>query len=220
MRIKWYGHSAFRLTSADGVNIVIDPYESGAFGGALSYGPITDPADIVLISHEHDDHNHTGGIEGAYRSIRSEGFFDIKGIRIAAIPTFHDMSEGGDRGRNLVFAIDAAADGLTIVHLGDLGHTLDQDTISRIGKVDVLMAPVGGFFTIDASAATHVMNALKPSLTIPMHFKTEKVTFPISGVDEFAGDKENVRRMDVSEIEVTNEGMPKEPEIMVLRHAH
>jgi L-ascorbate metabolism protein UlaG (beta-lactamase superfamily) len=220
MRIKWYGHSAFRLTSADGTNIVIDPYESGAFGGSLSYAPITDPADIVLISHDHNDHNYTSGIEGAYRDIRSEGSFDVKGIRITAIPTFHDLSKGSERGRNLVFVIDAAVDGLTIVHLGDLGHNLDQDTISRIGKADVLMVPVGGFFTVDASTATKVVNALRPSVTIPMHFKTEKVKFPISGVDDFARDKENVRRMEVSEIEVTIAGLPEEPEIIVLRHAH
>jgi L-ascorbate metabolism protein UlaG (beta-lactamase superfamily) len=220
MKIKWYGHSAFRLTTVDGVNIVIDPFESGAFGGSLSYEPIQDSADIVLISHDHDDHNHTAGIGGTFEEVREEGSFDIKGIRITAIPVFHDLSEGRERGRNLIYVIDAPADGLKVVHLGDLGHTLDKDMIDRVGTVDVLMIPVGGFFTIDARTATEVMNTMRPSITIPMHFKTDKVQFPITGVDEFSRDKENVKRMNTSEIEVTRAGLPKEPEIIVLRYAH
>ena len=218
MLIKWYGHAAFRITTAPGVTIIIDPYEPGAFGGAISYQPITDPADIVLISHDHADHNCTSTIAGAYREVRKEGVYDIRGVRIMAIPTFHDPSQGSERGRNLIFVIEA--DGLKVVHLGDLGHLLDRDAITKIGETDVLMLPVGGFFTIDAEAATQVMNDIRPSIAIPMHFKTEKVGFPIAGTDEFTRGKKRVRTIDGHEIEVVKESLPGEPEIVVLGYAN
>ncbi|MGD0230203.1 MAG: MBL fold metallo-hydrolase [Syntrophorhabdales bacterium] len=217
MVIRWYGHAAFRLTTTQGVNIIIDPYESGGYGGAVSYNPVRDRADIVLISHDHADHNCTGGIEGTYTDVRKEGKYDIRGIRIRAIPTFHDPSAGSERGRNLVFVIEA--DDMKVVHLGDLGHLLDRDAIKAIGRPDVLMLPVGGTYTIDADAATKVMNDLGPSITLPMHYKTEKVGFPIAGVDDFTKGKQRVRTVDGAEIDVTREGMPKEPEIVLLRYA-
>ena len=108
---------------------------------------------------------------------------------------------------------------MRVVHLGDLGHPLDADVVAQIGKTDVLMLPVGGFFTIDAETATGVMNAIKPSIAIPMHYKTEKVDLPIAGVDEFTKGKECVRAIDDYEIEVTKESLPGEPEIVLLRHA-
>jgi len=219
MRVRWYGHSAFRITTADGVNVIIDPYESGAFGGVLSYGPIEDAADIVLVSHDHSDHNHTGGIAGIFSVVREAGTFEMGSITITAIATSHDPNGGSERGQNLIFVIEAAADGLRVAHLGDLGHTLGRDVINRIGRVDVLMIPVGGFFTIDAATATGVMNAIRPLITIPMHFKTEKAEFPIAGVDEFTKDKERVRKMDTSEMEVVRAELPGEPEIRVLRYA-
>jgi L-ascorbate metabolism protein UlaG (beta-lactamase superfamily) len=85
MKIKWYGHSAFRLTTTGGISMIIDPYEPGALGGVIRYDPITDPADVVLISHDHTDHNYAGGIKGPFRVIRKEGSYDIKGVRIRAM---------------------------------------------------------------------------------------------------------------------------------------
>lgn len=217
MKIKWYGHAAFRLTTANGTGIIIDPYESGGFGGAIAYGPITDKASIVLVSHGHADHNYTPSIPGPYSEVRREGAYDLHGVKIRAIPTFHDESKGKERGNNLIFVIEA--DGLSCVHLGDLGHALSDNLIKRIGKTDVLMIPVGGYFTIDAKVATKVMDALQPAITLPMHYKTDKVDFPITGVEEFIKGKERVKRVAGPEIEVTKEGLPKEPEIVLLRHA-
>ena len=217
MKIKWYGHAAFRVTTAGDVNIIIDPYESGGFGGAISYGPIKDRADIVLISHDHADHNHTASIEGTFREVREQGTYDIGGVKIRALPSFHDATGGKERGRNLIFIIEA--DGLTLAHLGDLGHPLDADRVKALGKPDVLMLPVGGFYTMDAAVATAVMNDLKPSYTIPMHFKTAKVEFPIAGVGEFTKGKKGVRTINGSELEVTKARLPKEPEIILLTHA-
>src|SRR5208337_3790990 len=130
------------------------------------------------------------GIQGTFREVREKGTYDIGGVRIRALPTFHDLSQGRERGRNLVFVIEA--DGLKVVHLGDLGHPLERDAQEAIGRADVLMLPVGGFYTMDAATATGVMNDVKPTYTIPMHFKTEKVEFPIAGVDEFTKGKKGV----------------------------
>jgi len=218
MKIKWYGHAAFGLTTKSGVKVIIDPYESGAFGGAIGHAPITDSADIVLISHDHGDHNHTSGIKGPFCEVRTEGSYHLKGVRISALPVYHDASQGKERGNNLIFVIEA--DGLKVVHVGDLGHLLDEDVLSRIGKTDVLMLPVGGTYTVNAAEATQVMNAIKPSVTLPMHYKSEKVALPLAPVEDFTKDKKRVRKVNGSEIEVTPDSLPEEPEIVVLRFAN
>ncbi len=217
MKIKWYGHAAFLLTTATGTRIIIDPYRSGAFGGALSYGKITDEADVVLTSHDHDDHNYTDDIGGKFQRLAAAGTYELEGLTVRAVETFHDASEGKERGENLVFVVEA--DGLRVVHLGDLGHALSTETLRRIGRADVLLIPVGGFYTIDAKEAALIMGALGPAVTVPMHFKTEKCDFPIAGVEEFVKGKSQVRVAEGAEIEVTKEGLPKTPEIIVLRHA-
>jgi L-ascorbate metabolism protein UlaG (beta-lactamase superfamily) len=218
MNMKWYGHAAFGLTTKSGVKIIIDPYESGAFGGAIGHAPITDSADIVLISHDHGDHNHTSGIKGPFTEVRTEGSYHLKGVRISALPVYHDASQGKERGKDLIFVIEA--DGLKVVHTGDLGHLLDEDILSRIGKADVLMLPVGGTYTVNATEATQVMNAIKPSVTLPMHYKSEKVALPLAPVEDFTKDKKRVRKVNGPEIEVTPDSLPEEPEIVVLRFAN
>jgi L-ascorbate metabolism protein UlaG (beta-lactamase superfamily) len=217
MKIKYYGHSAFKLTTDEGVGIIFDPYQSGAFDGALTYGRITDEADIVLTSHDHDDHNYTKDIGGAFTRINVAGAHVVKGIKVKGIPAHHDGSMGKDRGNNLIFVVEA--DGVVVAHMGDLGHTLDKDTLREIGNIDVLLLPVGGFFTIDAQQATKVMDDLKPAITIPMHFKTEKVSFPIREVEGFTGGKKNVRVAKASDLEIKKETLPKGTEIVVLDHA-
>ena len=216
MRIFWYGHAAFRLTSEGGVRIIIDPYQSGAFDGALMYGKVADEADIVLKSHDHDDHNYTEDIKGSFTGIDHEGDYTIRDFHIRAIPTFHDQAEGAERGRNLVFRIEG--DGLVVVHAGDLGHIPDPDFIRELGKVDVLLLPVGGLYTIDSHEATMIMEALRPSITIPMHYKTEKCAFPIAPVEEFTRGKKNVRLPGSSEVDITKQTLPEEMTIIVLNH--
>ncbi len=218
MRIKWFGHAAFLLSTNDDVNIIIDPYQSGAFQGAVGYAPITDRADIVLVSHNHDDHNDTSTVEGPFTKVDAEGFYDLRGVRISAIPVYHDASRGKERGENLVFVIEA--EGMKIVHAGDLGHLLDQDAVKRIRSADVLMLPVGGTFTVDAGEATEVMNTVKPRITLPMHYKTPKMGLPLGPVEEFTQGKNNVRKADSSEIDVTLRSLPREPEIILLQFAN
>ncbi len=217
MKVKWYGHAAFNLETEKGIRIIIDPYQSGAFGGALSYGKITDEADIVLSSHNHDDHNYIKDIKGKYTFINKKGSYDIQGISIKAIPTYHDPSKGKERGENLTFVIDA--DGMRVAHLGDLGHTLTSDKIKEIGQVDIILIPVGGFYTIDPKEATKVMEDIKPYVTIPMHYKTEKCNFPIAPVEEFTKGKKNVKSLGSAEITFKKGDFPREPEIVILKYA-
>jgi L-ascorbate metabolism protein UlaG (beta-lactamase superfamily) len=217
MKLKWYGHSAFKLTTDKGVRIIVDPYESGFGNGGLTYGKITDEADLVLTSHEHGDHSYVGDIKGSFTRVEKEGSYAIAGVKVTAIPCFHDSSKGKDRGKNLIFVIEA--DGLKLAHVGDLGHTLSPDILQKLGSVDVLLLPVGGFYTIDAKEATEVMNAVKPKLTVPMHYRTEKCAFPITGVDEFTKGKKGVKVMDATELDVGKESLPKDAEIVVLNHA-
>jgi L-ascorbate metabolism protein UlaG (beta-lactamase superfamily) len=217
MKIKYYGHSAFNLTTDTGVRIIFDPYQSGAFDGALTYGRITDEADIVLTSHDHDDHNYTKDIRGPFTHINKPGVHVVKGVKVKGVPAHHDGSAGKERGNILIFVVEA--DGMVVAHMGDLGHTLDRDALREIGNIDVLLIPVGGFFTIDAQEATKIMDSLKPAITIPMHFKTEKVSFPIAGVEGFTTGKKNVRVTKTSDLEIRKETLPKGAEIVVLDYA-
>jgi L-ascorbate metabolism protein UlaG (beta-lactamase superfamily) len=217
MKIKWYGHAAFKITTDGGVTVIIDPYQPGAFGGALSYGKIAEATDIVLTSHDHDDHNYTKDIKGTYKHFNKEGIYKEKGITIEAFPCYHDPSKGKERGGNLIFVIEA--DGLRLAHMGDLGHTLSQDIINKMEKVDIVLLPVGGFYTIDAAEAGKVMGDIRPKITIPMHFKTQKCEFPIAGVDAFTSGKKGVKMANTYEIDVKKESLPKEPEIIVMKYA-
>ncbi|HMK65981.1 MAG TPA: MBL fold metallo-hydrolase [Thermodesulfobacteriota bacterium] len=217
MKIYYYAHSAFKITTEAGVQIIIDPYEPGGYDGALGYGKITDKADIVITSHDHADHNYTKDIKGEYTLINKAGDNSIKGVKIKTIPVFHDPSQGKERGNNRISVI--SADGLTLAHLGDLGHDLEGSTLKEIGKVDLLLLPVGGFFTIDAGEAKKITNALAAPITIPMHFKTEKVAFPIANVENFTKGFNQVKILKGSELEIKKENLPKNPEVIVLKHA-
>jgi len=216
MKVKYYGHAAFLITSNQGKRIITDPYKPGAFG-AMSYGVIPDEADVVLVSHDHDDHNDSGGLPGNPEVVRSPGKQSAHGIEFNGIATFHDSSSGKERGDNIIFTF--TLDGTTICHLGDLGHVLSQNEVEAIGAVDLLMIPVGGFYTIDSKEASQVAGQLNPSIIIPMHFKTGKCEFPITPVEEFTKGKANVKVMSSSEISLDKGGLPKETEIIVLQHA-
>ena len=217
MKIKWYGHASFLITAESGTKIITDPYESGGYDGAISYGSPPDEADIVLVSHDHPDHNHVQGLKGSPQVVKGAGTHTASGIVFKGISTYHDTSGGKDRGESTIFCF--TVDSITLCHLGDLGHPLNTKDTEEIGEVDVLMIPVGGYFTIDAEVATEVMNILKPRLVIPMHFKTEKCDFPITTVDDFTGNKDNVTKLTTSEIELSKDTLPDSTAIQVLEFA-
>jgi L-ascorbate metabolism protein UlaG (beta-lactamase superfamily) len=217
MKIKWYGHSAFLITSDQGAKIIIDPYEPGAFGGQISYGKIKDQVDIVLTSHDHADHNYTKDLPGTPQIVKGSGSKTAKGISMKGISTYHDPSQGSERGANTIFTLKI--DNLQLCHLGDLGHLLSDKELAEIGPVDILLIPVGGFFTIDPKEATRVAEQIKPKILIPMHFKTAKCGFPIAPVEDFLKGKTNTKRPKASEATFDKSTLPQQMEIVVLEHA-
>jgi L-ascorbate metabolism protein UlaG (beta-lactamase superfamily) len=214
MILRYLGHAAFELELKDGRRIVFDPYESGSYNGALGYGPITGDHDIAVVSHEHPDHYHKKIASKAGKVIKAPGMVDLDGLRITSIETFHDDSEGKDRGRNLVSIVEA--EGLKIAHLGDLGHRLTSAHVTALKGVDVMLIPVGGFFTIDAAAAKRIVEDFRPRIVVPMHYKTGKCGFPIAPVDEFTMLMGEFEAPGSSELEVEAGSIPDGPRVVVL----
>lgn len=214
MKIKYLGHSAFVITSDTGVKIITDPYETSP---ALTYGEITESADVVTVSHGHTDHSNVTAVKGNPEVVRRVGRSRAKGIEFKGIAGYHDDAGGRVRGNNVIFCFEL--DGIKVCHLGDLGHQLDDKQLAEIGSVDILLIPVGGFYTINAQAATKVCDRLKPKIIIPMHYRTAKGFPEISGVDEFIKGKNNVTRQDSSEAEFKAGKLPASTQIMVLKPA-
>lgn len=188
MIITWYGHSCFKLDSGDG-SIVFDPYVPEKVPG-LSLPPIT--ADAVICSHGHDDHNYAQGVTLSGNK---------PAFAVTQIKTYHDDKKGALRGENLITAVDT--EGMRVVHMGDIGQLLDTEQIEELGKVDVLLIPVGGYYTVDASAAAMIVSVLRPRIVIPMHYRGDGFGFDVlAKVEPFARLAGNARYFDTSVIEI------------------
>jgi L-ascorbate metabolism protein UlaG (beta-lactamase superfamily) len=218
MKIKWYGHASFLITSDSGTRLITDPYEPGAYDGGIAYKPIEDSADVVTVSHDHADHNYVQGIQGSPVVVKGPGLHEAKGISFKGVATYHDPSEGKERGENTMFVF--SIDGVTVCHAGDLGHVLSPEQAGELGEIDVLLLPIGGVFTLDPQEATKVAELLKPRILIPMHFKTPGCGFPIAGVDEFLTGKTSLERVEGSEISVSQDQLPSPIHIVVLEPAN
>lgn len=213
MKVKWYGHASFGITTDDGVHICTDPYIPGSYDGAMGYGPIGDACDVVLQSHDHPDHAGASELPDNPVLVRGTGEHKVKGITFVGTRTYHDASHGSERGENTVFTF--GADGMKVAFLGDLGHVLSAEQVDAIGQADVLFAPVGGYFTVDAAGATKVAEQLQAKIIFPMHYKTDACGFPIAGVDEFLAGKANVERPGAAEIAITAADL-ENPRVIVL----
>lgn len=171
MKLTWYGHSCFMLQSSEG-SVVFDPYAPNYVQG-LRLPEIT--ADAVVCSHAHSDHS----CAEAVRLTGNAPDFEMRQIR-----TYHDECRGAKRGDNLITLV--TAEGLTLAHCGDLGHLLSPEALQSLGKIDVLMIPVGGVYTLDAAAAKAVCEQIEPTVIIPMHYRCGKVGLQnIAPVDNF-----------------------------------
>lgn len=213
MKVKYLAHSSFVITSEKGTKIVIDPYNQNI---GLKYAPVNETADVVLITHDHPDHNNAAAVKGA-QVIKETGSKDVKGIKIKGIAAPHDEQGGKERGNITIYSF--VVDNVKLCHAGDLGALLSSKQIEEIGPVDVLFMPVGGFFTVDAATASKVCDQIKPRIIIPMHYKTPKADYPIKGVDEFTRGKMGVRQIDGSESEILAGKLPSTTEILVLKPA-
>lgn len=222
-KLTWHGQSCFLLESAGGTRVVMDPIP-----GTIGYTPPTDlKADVVTVSHEHPDHNNVALVQGKPRILRGltadkKGWVKINekagDVAIRSVGVYHDEQKGAKRGLNTVFVFEVG--GVRVAHLGDLGHLLGDDQVSAIGAVDVVLVPVGGFFTIDARQATRVIDQLRPRLiVIPMHYKTDVLTIKeLATVDAFLAGKPNVRREKGNTISVTGVKSRPSAEVVVLSY--
>ena len=175
--INWLGHSCFRIKGSHGV-IITDPYPPD-----LGYSLGKPTARIVTVSHQHPSHSYVQGISGEPRQVIRPGEYEISGVLIIGIATFHDAVGGRNRGKNTVYLMEV--DGVSICHLGDLGHVLTAEQVEEIGDVDVLLLPVGGVSTINATMAAEVIRRLEPKAVVPMHYKTPAVDRKLEPVSEF-----------------------------------
>jgi L-ascorbate metabolism protein UlaG (beta-lactamase superfamily) len=217
MKIKWLAHASFLITADSGTRIVTDPYH--ADGDKLRHGEFKETADIVTVSHGHGDHNNVNTVKGNPLVLDKAAVTGVKDktIKIKTVMAAHDDADGSKRGQNIIFCFEV--DGVNICHCGDLGHPLSDAQVKAIGKVDVLLIPVGGFFTIEPPVASRVCDLLKAKIILPMHYKTDKIGIPIKPADEFLKGKNNVKRVDASEIEVKAGKLPAAAEIIMLKPA-
>lgn len=174
MDITYLGHSSFLLKTRD-CRVVTDPFNPKAVGFPF---PKTQ-ADVVTISHHHDDHNYRSGVAGEPMVFDWPGEFEKNGVRIFGIQSYHDKTQGSERGENIIFKFDI--EGIQVVHCGDQGYAADNALIEEIGEVDILMVPVGGFFTIDAKEAAAMAKKLDPAIIIPMHYSHDRLAPELAG---------------------------------------
>ena len=215
MKIQYLGHSSFKLTESTGTSVVCDPY-SPEVGFAMKKVS----ADAVTVSHNHFDHDNVAAVGGNPRIIDKEASYDLPGVEINAVKSFHDGSRGKKRGENVIFKF--RMDGLDICHLGDLGEACSAELIELILPVDVLLIPVGGNYTIDAETAKEYVDRLMPEIVIPMHYRTKDCRIDIEKVDEFLDefDDDSVEISDSSEIELSRSDLTGErTRVIVLRRA-
>ena len=210
MLITYQGHSQFLLIGADGLRLLMDPYDKSA---NFPVHPIA--ADVVTISHGHGDHSHVAKVEGQPQVIKTEGEHTFPGGIARAFPSFHDAEGGRKRGSNLLFQIDM--DGLVISHLGDLGHVPDADQLRFLSGTDILLLPVGGFYTINATQAADIVRAVQPHITIPMHYRTKEGG--LSNIAEVADFLSLLAPLPVSRqplLRVTREDLSEQPPLLQL----
>lgn len=206
MDITSLGHSSFKLKGRT-VSVVTDPYDPGMLGIKF---PKVD-ADIVTISHDHPDHNKIDQVTGTKKVISGPGEYELGGVSVIGLPSFHDNSKGSLRGKNTIYVIEI--DRIRVVHLGDLGHTLEDKLIENIGSVDILFIPTGGDYTIGAKEAVVVVSSLEPKIVIPMHYKTPEMKgemwAKLSSVEEFVAEAslpvEKVPKFVVKKEDLTDE---------------
>ncbi|MCX7883823.1 MAG: MBL fold metallo-hydrolase [Caloramator sp.] len=211
MRIKWLGHSCFKITMNNGVRILTDPFDDN-----VGYRIPSVEADIVTISHNHYDHNFTDCIKGNFKIIDKVGNFYIKDITINGIHTYHDEVFGAKRGDNTVYLFEY--EGIRLCHLGDLGHILSDEQIKMLGRIDILLIPVGGVYTINSDEALELVKKINPKVIIPMHYKTPVLKFDLDDVEKFLKSFNRVERLKSQVLEIKNEDINNETLVYVLNY--
>jgi L-ascorbate metabolism protein UlaG (beta-lactamase superfamily) len=209
MKITWHGQSCFKLVvkvnNGEKITILIDPFDK-----EIGLNPPRGSADIVIVSHDHHDHNNVKTVSGEPFIVDGPGEYDIKKIFIRGIYSFHDDKKGEERGINTISVIEAEE--MKICHLGDLGQKeLSDKQLEKIGEVDILMIPVGGTYTINGSEAVKIINQIEPKMVIPMHYKIPGLNLKLNPVEKFleeiGGEKEKVEEFSIQKKDLIEEEM-------------
>jgi len=206
LQIRWHGHSCFGITNE--ITLVTDPHDGKSIG--IHAPNVT--GDIVLVSHDHYDHNSVKSVEKeGSKVITDTRKRNIANGEIKGIASFHDGCRGEKRGDNIIYKF--TMEDITFCHMGDLGHDLDEETVQKIGDVDILFIPIGGTFTLDAKQAWRIIKKVKPRIAVPMHYKIGGLSLPIMGIEPFL-EESNYEILKVgNEIDIEKEDLPEEPEI-------
>lgn len=212
MEISYLGHSSFRIKGKT-VTIVCDPYDSEKVG--FKFPKLE--ANIVTLSHDHFDHNQSQLVGGNPKVVSGPGEYEIAGVSIFGTHSYHDNREGQERGPNTIYTM--AIDGVSVCHLGDLGHKLSDEQLDSIGNVDLLFVPVGGVYTIGPGEANEVVSQIEPKVVIPMHYKVPGLA--LSKADQLHEVDDFVREIGVepvreSKFAVTSDKIPEEMQLVVL----
>ncbi|MDP1722475.1 MAG: MBL fold metallo-hydrolase [Candidatus Gottesmanbacteria bacterium] len=214
MDITYLGHSSFKLRGK-AATVVTDPYGSNI---GLTF-PKHVEADIVTVSHQHEDHNALRLVEGNPFIVTGPGEYEIKGVGVVGLGVYHDDQKGAKRGKNTIYRIEI--DGLSVVHLGDLGHELTAADVDSLDGVDILLVPVGGVYTIDASVAAKIVGEIEPTIVIPMHYNRpgldQKMFAELSGVDAFLKEMGKTEVSPQPKFSVTRDKLPEEMQVVVLQ---
>jgi len=211
MELSFLGHAAFKIKGKE-ATIVTDPFDPKSVG--FDFPKVK--ADIVTVSHDHDDHNFVEGVGGEPFIISGPGEYEVSGVQIFGVKAYHDNKKGAERGKVTLYLMEL--DDLSLVHLGDLGHKLDHHQVEELNSVDILMVPVGGIYTINAETAAEVVAQLEPKIVIPMHYQTPELKLPrkLDPVEKFLEQmgEENVRRE--KKLKVSKSSLPDDTEVVVL----
>lgn len=207
MDITYLGHSSF-LIRGRSAKVVVDPFSSKVLNKKF---PSVD-ADIVTVSHHHDDHDAVNEVSGDFITLDMPGEYEIKGVRVYGFETYHDKNKGEDRGKNTMFKFEI--DDMTLLHCGDLGHALTAETLDQIGGADVVLVPVGGVYTIDADEARSVVEKLEPSIVIPMHYRDPQLSPSIEKYGEMAELTNFLEKIGVTDVEPTKKFSVKQSDII------
>ncbi len=201
MKLSFIAHATFAIDLDDGRRIVIDPYESMTFKGRFNYPPFCTCADFVLITHEHIDHNYLGDIHNIPVVVRHD--WCDSSLKVTSHFVWHDKFEGTKFGGGVWMKL-IEADGMRILHMGDCGEILTDEQIAALGRIDILLIPVGGFYTIDGHEAADLALRIGARVTIPCHYQTPLCSLPITGPEAFLSHFPNYHVLSTHEIDASS----------------